>query len=99
MKLPSASAPMVHWTCPRCGTHALVPEGDRIPSCECDGKRPSELYDVNIYELVSGHPDAAKFHAQALPMGQRPISVYGDSAEMVEKQAVRLLDAPWDGGK
>lgn len=100
MSLPSAAPaapPTVTINCP-CGQKTVTfPEGERVPECDCGWhqKPPSEREVINVYELVDGHPKAFTFFAQALPLGERPVNVFGDSADAVVKNVKRLLDAGW----
>lgn len=97
MNLPSAASPStdISLTCPRCNETRSAPEGDRVPDCSCASLPPSERNDINVYELIDGHPQAFKFFAQAMPIGERPISAYADSKDRAVGQVKHLLDVGW----
>lgn len=100
MPLPSATtldAPTIMIPCPCGDTKLTFPEGERAPECDCGWhqKPPSEREVINVYELVDGHPQAFTFFAQALPLGERPVNAFGDSADAVVRNVKKLLDAGW----
>ena len=93
MTLPSAAPPRIEHTCPRCGDYRSAPVGDRLHPCSCKDLPPSEREQIAVYQRVSGI--GPNYYAIALPLDQRPVKAFGDSADEVIGRVKTLLDAGW----